>query len=325
MALPPTVDFHAHAQSPKAAELMAGAPNAPRADANPHNEHLQATRYRAAFEDIAVRMQTMDRQRIEMQVVSPAPNYAYWADQDLSPRIAAASNEHVAEVCARHPERLVGLGHVSLQFPDLAAQQVGTVLDSLGLKGVEIGTRAEDVDLDDPRLDAFWAAASTRRAPVFIHPAGTTLGKRVAKYYLTNVIGNPLDTTIALTNLIFGGVLERFPELRIVAAHGGGYLPSYFSRSHHGYEVRPELRTVPHPPMHYLRRVTVDNLVYEPEYLAHIVNVIGASQVVLGTDYPFDMGQDNPVDLLEAVGGLDAANMERIKSGNALRLLGMQS
>ncbi len=323
MAPPVTVDFHAHAQSPKAAELIAKAPNNPGAEPNPHNEHLQRTRYHAAFTDLSVRLQTMDRQRIDMQVISPAPFYAYWADENTSPRIAQASNEHVAEICARQPDRFVGLGHVSLQFPELAAQQVSTILDSLHLKGIEIGTRAEDVDLDDPRLDPLWTVAQARQAPVFIHPAGTTLGKRVAKYYLTNIIGNPLDTTIALTNLIFGGVLERFPTLRVVAAHGGGYLPSYFARSHHGYEVRPELRTIPHEPGHYLRRVWVDNLVYQPEYLAHVINVIGPTQVVLGTDYPFDMGQDNPVDLLEAVGGLSPADLAAIKGQNALRLLGV--
>jgi aminocarboxymuconate-semialdehyde decarboxylase len=325
MAVPLTVDFHAHAQSPKAAELIASAPDNPGAEANPHNQHLFATRYRAAFTDVAVRLQTMDRQRIDMQVVSPAPNYAYWADEALSARIVAASNEHVAEVCATLPDRLVGLGHVSLQFPDLAAQQVGTALDSLGLKGVEIGTRAEDVDLDDPRLDPLWTAAEVRRAPIFIHPAGTTLGKRVARYYLGNIIGNPLDTTIALTNLIFGGVLERFPNLRVVAAHGGGYLPSYFSRSRHGYQVRPETRGIPHSPGHYLRRLWVDNLVYEPESLAHIINVIGPTQVVLGTDYPFDMGQEHPVELLEAVAGLSSEDTRRIKADNALRLLGLQT
>jgi len=322
MASPVTVDFHAHAQSPLAVELIAGAPNNPGTDANPHNQQLFNTRYRAAFSDIAVRLQTMDRQRIDMQVVSPQPAYAYWADRETSPRIVAASNEHVAEVCSKSPDRLVGLGHVSLQYPELAAEQVGTILDSLRLKGVEIGTRAESVELDDPSLDPFWTALAARGAPVFIHPAGNALGGRTQKYYLGNIIGNPLDTTIALTNLIFGGVLERFPNLRVVAAHGGGYLPAYFTRTVHGYEVRPEAREVPHPPLHYLRRITVDNLVYEPELLAHIVNVVGASNVVLGTDYPFDMGQDNPVDLLDSV-GLSATDAASIKSTNALRLLGM--
>ena len=302
MAPPVTVDFHAHAQSPKAAELIASAANNPGADANPHNQHLFATRYSAAFSDIAVRMQTMDRQRIDMQVVSPAPNYAYWADEATSPQIATASNEHVAEVCAHYPDRLVGLGHVSLQFPR-----------DRGAAG------RHDPGFARPERHRDRHARRRRRPgrpvarPVLVggrgasragvHPSGRARRsvKRVAKYYLGNIIGNPLDTTIALTNLIFGGVLERFPNLRVVAAHGGGYLPAYFSRSTHGYEVRPEAREIPHPPLHYLRRITVDNLVYEPEFLAHVINVVGASNVVLGTDYPFDMGQDNPVDLLEAV------------------------
>src|SRR3954469_373417 len=321
MPLPVTVDFHAHAQSLKATELISGAAANPGGEANPHNHHLARTRYDAAFRDINVRLHTMDRERIDMQAVSPAPNYAYWADAELSDKIVTASNEHIAELCATNPDRFVGLGHVSLQYPELAARQVKTAMTGLGMRGVEIGTRAESVDLDDPSLDPFWAAAQEQRAPIFIHPSGTTLGKRVAKYYLGNIIGNPLDTTNALTNLIFGGVLERFPMLNVVAAHGGGYLPSYFARSVHGHQVRPEMHTISRPPTEYLRRIWIDNLVFEPLFVAHLVTVMGASRIVLGTDYPFDMGQENPVDLVEAVPGLSEADRDRIKGGNALELL----
>ena len=321
MRLPVTIDFHAHAQSPKATELIARAPGHPGAEQNAHNEHLFETRYRAAFRDMDLRLRTMDRQRIDMQVVSPSPNYAYWARQELSEQIVAASNEHVADACDSHPDRFVGLGHVSLQFPDLAATQLAAAVGALGLRGIEISTRVEEVELDDPCLDPFWAAAQDHAAPIFIHPAGTTLGKRVARYYLTNVIGNPLDTTIALTNLILGGVLERFPSLKVVAAHGGGYLPSYFSRTEHGYAVRPEMPKLPRPPGHYLRRLWIDNLVWRPENLAHLINVMGASQIVLGTDYPFDMGQEHPVDLVEAVAGLSQEEMEQINGRNAIALL----
>lgn len=324
MPLPLTVDFHAHAQSPKAMELISAAASNPGGEVNPHNHELARTRYTPAFRDVNVRLHTMDRERIDMQAVSPAPNYAYWADEALSDRIVTASNEHVAELCATNPDRFVGLCHVSLQFPELAAQQLGTAITRLGMRGVEIGSRVEDVDLDDPSLDPFWAAAQALRAPIFIHPSGTTLGKRVAKYYLGNVIGNPLDTTIALTNLIFGGVLERFPMLNVVAAHGGGYLPSYFARSVHGHQVRPEMHTISRPPTEYLRRIWVDNLVFEPLYVAHLVTVMGASRVVLGTDYPFDMGQENPVDLVEAVPGLTAADQDKIKGGNAIELLHLE-
>lgn len=324
MPLPLTVDFHAHAQSPKAMELISAAASNTGGEVNPHNHELARTRYTPAFRDVNVRLHTMDRERIDMQAVSPAPNYAYWADEALSDRIVTASNEHVAELCATNPDRFVGLCHVSLQFPELAAQQLGTAITRLGMRGVEIGSRVEDVDLDDPSLDPFWAAAQALRAPIFIHPSGTTLGKRVAKYYLGNVIGNPLDTTIALTNLIFGGVLERFPMLNVVAAHGGGYLPSYFARSVHGHQVRPEMHTISRPPTEYLRRIWVDNLVFEPLYVAHLVTVMGASRVVLGTDYPFDMGQENPVDLVEAVPGLTAADQDKIKGGNAIELLHLE-
>jgi aminocarboxymuconate-semialdehyde decarboxylase len=323
MPLPVTVDFHAHAQSPKAMELIANAPANPGGEANEHNQYLGRTRYDAAFRDINVRLHTMDRERIDMQAVSPAPNYAYWADEALAEQIVTASNEHVAEICATNPNRFVGICHVALQHPALAARQLAAAMTTLGMRGVEIGTRAEAVDLDDPALDPFWAAAQELRAPVFIHPAGTTLGKRVAKYYLGNVIGNPLDTTIALTNLIFGGVLERFPTLNVVAAHGGGYLPSYFARSVHGHQVRPEMHTISRPPTEYLRRIWIDNLVFDPVNVAHLITVVGPTRVVLGTDYPFDMGQENPVELIEGVPGLSAADVQRIKGGNAIELLGL--
>jgi aminocarboxymuconate-semialdehyde decarboxylase len=236
----------------------------------------------------------------------------------------AAANEHVAEVCALRPDRLVGLGGVSLQFPELAASQLRSAMTTLGLRGAEISTRAGDLELDDPRLDPFWQAAQDLGAVLFIHPPGNTLSGRLARYYLINLIGNPLDTTIALTHLIFGGVLERFPRLKIVAAHGGGYLPSYFSRTEHGHAVRPELQTIPRPPREYLRQIWIDNLVFNPENLAHLVSVMGASRIVLGTDYPFDMGQENPVDLVEAVAGLTDEQAAQIKGGNAVELLGLR-
>src|SRR5205085_76141 len=160
-------------------------------------------------------------------------------------------------------------------------------------------------------------------ALIFMHPAGSTLGRRLEKYYLSNVIGNPLDTTIALSHLVFGGVFERFPNLKLCAAHGGGYLPSYLPRSDHGFEVRPEAKTISHPPSHYVRKIYVDALVYNPANVAHIIDVLGPSQVVLGTDYPFDMGEERPVDVVNAVPGLSEVDRDRVRRGNALGLLGL--
>ena len=291
--------------------------------ANPHNEHLMRTRYKPAFESLDTRLETMDRQGIDLQVVSHMPNFAYWADRDLAEQIGDAANTHIADLCAQQPLRLVGLCLVALQFPELAARQLENAMGSMGMKGAEIATRVNDMELDDQRFEPFWSAAEELGALIFMHPAGSTLGQRLARYYLSNVIGNPLDTTIALSHLIFGGVLERHPRLKLCAAHGGGYLPSYIPRSDHGYEVRPEAQTIPHPPSHYLRRVFVDTLVYKPENVAHLVRELGASQLVLGTDYPFDMGEDRPLEVVSAVDGLSQDDRERIKSRNALQLLGM--
>jgi aminocarboxymuconate-semialdehyde decarboxylase len=281
------------------------------------------TRYRAPFDDIDVRLETMTRQGIEMQVVSHMPNFGYWADQTVAQQIVDAANTLIADMCRDHPSKFVGLCLVALQFPELAARQLEDAMGSMGMRGVEIGTYVNGMDLDDERLEPFWATAERLRALIFIHPAGSTLGERVARYYLSNVIGNPLDTTIALSHLIFGGVLERYPNLKICAAHGGGYLPSYFPRTIHGFEVRPEAQTIAHPPDYYLRKLFVDALVYKPENVAHIVREMGASHVVLGTDYPFDMGEEHPVEVLEAVPGLSTEERQLIKSVNAMRLLGM--
>jgi len=317
--LPSAIDVHAHTISPRLVELTAGHQGPP----NAHNEHLMRTRYRTAFESLDARLETMARQGIDMQVVSHQPNFGYWADRVVAEQIVDAANTHIAQLCATRPDKFVGLGLVALQFPELAARQLEDAMRSMGMRGVEIGTRLEDAELDAEPLETFWAAAEQLGALIFIHPAGTTLGQRVARYYLSNLLGNPLDTTIALSHLIFGGVLERHPRLKIVAAHGGAYLASYISRSDHGYQVRPEAQTIPHPPSHYLRRIFVDALVFTPENLAHVIGQVGVSQVVLGTDYPFDMGEDDPLSVLAAVDGLPEDDRLRIKSGTASRLLGL--
>jgi len=316
---PKTIDVHAHALSPRLVELTASHQGPP----NPHNEHLMRTTYRAPFADVNVRLETMDRQGIDLQVISHMPNFGYWAERDLAEQIVMAANTLIADMCRDHPRRFVGLGLVALQFPELAARQLEEGMRAMDMRGVEIGTYVDGLDLDDERLEPFWAAAESLDALVFMHPVGSTLGGRLARYYLSNVIGNPLDTTIALSQLIFGGVLERHPRLKLVAAHGGGFLPSYLPRSDHGYEVRPEAQTIPHPPSHYLRRVWVDALVYRPENVAHIIRTLGASQVVLGTDYPFDMGEERPLSVLDGVSDLSATDRQRIAGDNALGLLGM--
>jgi aminocarboxymuconate-semialdehyde decarboxylase len=319
-AVPRTVDVHAHALSPRLVELTAGHRGPP----NAHNEHLMRTTYRTAFDSVDARLQAMQGQGIDLQVVSHMPNFGYWADQNLSEQIVMAANELIAAMCREHPTRFVGLCLVSLQFPEVAARQLEQATATMGMRGVEIGTFVNGMELGDARLEPFWATAERLGALVFIHPTGSTLGGRLAPYYLSNIIGNPLDTTIALSHLIFSGTLERHPRLNIVAAHGGGYLPSYAPRTDHGFEVRPEAQTIPRPPSEYLHRLYVDALVYKPQNVAHLVREMGAGHVVLGTDYPFDMGEDAPVAVLNGVPDLSDADRELICRGNASRLLGLE-
>ena len=174
--LPRTIDVHAHALSPRLVELTASHQGPP----NPHNEQLMRTTYRAPFADIDIRLATMDRQGIDMQVVSHMPNFAYWAERDVAEQIVEAANTHIADLCARQPQRLVGLCLVALQFPDLAARQLEAAMASMGMKGAEIATRVNDLELDDERLEPFWSAAEQLGALIFMHPAGSTLGQRLA-------------------------------------------------------------------------------------------------------------------------------------------------
>jgi aminocarboxymuconate-semialdehyde decarboxylase len=274
---------------------------------------------------VEARLADMDVMGVDMQVLSPSPSqYYYWADPDLARQIVTVQNEHIADTCARHPDRFVGLGTLALQHPALAAEQLRDAMRRLNLKGVEISTAVNAMELDDAQLTPFWAAAEELGAVIFIHPFGTTLGQRVSSHYLSNIIGQPLETTVALSHLIFGGVLDRHPGLKIVAAHGGGYLPSYCGRSNHGYDVRPEARADARwRPIDYLRSIWFDTLVYEPNALRHLVDVVGASQLVVGSDYPFDMGHTDPQGLLAATSGLTDEQRAAILGGNALSLLGL--
>ncbi len=270
------------------------------------------------------RLADMDAMGVDVQVLSPSPTqYYYWADEALGQEIVRLHNTHIAEQCALHPERLVGLGTLALQHPRLAVEQLTHLVKTLGLRGIEVSSTVNGAELADARFEPVWARAEELGAIVFIHPLGTSLGERVDRYYLANTIGQPLETTVALSELIFGGVLDRYPGLRIVAAHGGGYLPSYFGRSDHAFKVRPEAATMKMAPRDYLRRIWFDTLVYEPEMVRHLIEVVGVSQLVVGTDYPFDMGSYDPHRLLEAVAGLDAQDRARILGGNAADLLGL--
>ena len=292
-----------------------------------HNNTVMLPRAFPKLTRVEERLADMDATGVDIQVLSPSPTqYYYWAEHELAQQLVRLQNEHIAALCALHPERFVGLGTLALQHPQLAADQLEYAMRQLGLKGVEISTSVNGEELDAGLLLPFWKKAEELGAIIFIHPFGTTLGERVRTHYLSNIIGQPLETTIALSHLIFGGVLDRHPGLKIVAAHGGGYLPSYCGRTNHGHDVRPEAKAAARlRPVEYLRKMWFDTLVYEPEALRHLVNVVGASQVVVGSDYPFDMGHYDPHGLIGSTPGLTEDEAAAILGGNAAALLGLNA
>jgi aminocarboxymuconate-semialdehyde decarboxylase len=271
------------------------------------------------------RLRDMDAMGVDMQVLSPSPSqYYYWAEHDLAREIVRVQNERVAATCATHSERFVGLGTLALQHPDLSVEQLTHAVKTLNLKGVEISTAVNGLELADAKFEKFWAKADELGCVVFIHPLGTSLGDRVNQFYFTNIIGQPLETTIALSNLIFGGVLDARPGVKIVAAHGGGYLPAYIGRSDHGYKVRPEVGHIQKRPSEYLKQIYFDSLVYSPEQLRNLIAQVGASQIVIGTDYAFDMGDYDVHELIEGLTEVSPIERAMILSGNARRILGLE-
>lgn len=233
------------------------------------------------------------------------------------------ANQGLAAVVAEEPARLTGLGLVPLQHPEHCVAALEHAL-SLGLLGVEISSHAPradggTVELSDPALEPFWARAAETGALVFLHPFGCTLDERLDRFYLANTVGQPVENAVALSHLVFSGVLDRHPGLRVLAAHGGGYLPTYLGRSDHAWTVRPEARECAELPSSYLRRLWFDSLVHTPAALRALVDAVGADRVALGSDFPFDMGVTDPVERVRAA-GLSAPDTDLVLAGTAAAL-----
>src|SRR5262245_21423704 len=273
------------------------------------------------------RLRQMDAQGIDVEVLSVNP-FWYAADRDLARTLIQAQNEKLAEFCSAHSDRFVGLASVALQHPDLAAQQLEDGVRKLGLKGGAVGDIVNNEELSSERFDPFWARAEQLGAPIFIHPQGIAeLRSRLqGNGLLTNVIGNPLGTTIALSHLIFEGTLDRFPGLKLCAAHGGGYLPSYADRSDHGCVTFPAQcnKKLNKKPTEYLKQIYVDSLVFSAEALRHLVAVCGIGQLVLGTDQPYPWTTTGVAHIL-GTPGLSDNDRIAILGGNAAALLHLQA
>ncbi|WP_345800735.1 amidohydrolase family protein [Microbacterium sp. AZCO] len=270
---------------------------------------------------VAERLAAMDAQGVDRQWVSASPNHFYpWAPEGLGVWVASEANRLIADHVAQAPDRLTGLGLVPLQHPSRILECLDDAVLGRGLAGVEISSFAGDVELSDERLEPFWARAAELGAVVFLHPFGCSLDERLDRFYLSNTVGQPTENAVALSHVIFSGVLDRHPDLRIVAAHGGGYLPFAIGRSDRAWKVRPEAQRCAHAPSTYLRKLWFDTVVHDPMALRHLVEVAGASQVVLGSDFPFDMGLDDPVSFVRGA-DLPVELTERILGGNAAALL----
>jgi aminocarboxymuconate-semialdehyde decarboxylase len=327
-----TFDIHAHVAVPQAAAFikphldMATIPFAH--FASPESQAVGAKQeedIRSRITGFDERLKDLDAMGLDMQLVMPPPMQCYYTVAlDVAVKASQMVNDGVAEYVARMPDRFVALGTVPLQDGQEAAAELERCMKKLGFKGAEILTNVAGHEISEPAYAPFWKKAEELGALVVLHPNGFTEGRRLARYYFNNVIGNPFDTTMALHYLIFDGVLERHPDLKILAVHGGGYLAAYSGRIDHAWGARSDSRgDLPQPPTTYLKKIYFDTVVFTPHQLKALIEVFGADHVLMGTDYPFDMAEFDPIGHLASAGTLDASTIAAIAGGNAKRLLGL--
>ena len=314
-----TIDIHAHCQLSDIWPLVEGRPEL--GGKNPYDD-----KERKHVENIDARLAQMDEMGLDMQALSITVfQHFNWAEQELAETLVEQHNEKLAEICDAYPDRFVALGVVALQHPKLAARQLDRAVREFGHRGVMITANINGEDLSDPKFHPFWQKAEELDVVIFIHPKHFSEGTErfKGKGFLSNVIGNPLDTSVALAHLIYEGTLDRFPGLKVVFAHGGGFIPSYIGRYDHGHNSadrggRGDEQMVPSD---YLKRLYFDTLVYRTENLAHLIRECGVSQLVLGTDHPAGMANVNAIAHLLSVPGLQDDEIEAILGGNLKELL----
>ncbi|MGA7270546.1 MAG: amidohydrolase family protein [Acidimicrobiia bacterium] len=286
----------------------------------------QLDQVRPKMESIEVRLADMDAMGVDVQALSLAPYQLYnWVGGDLGLRAFRIINDDLAAVVAGHPGRFVGLGAVPLQDVGAAVTELKRCRIELGFPAIEIGTHIGEEEISSPRLESFWEAVEELDVTVFIHPTGFTEPRRFTDHYFLNTVGHPLEETLCAGRLIFDGVMERHPGLKLVFAHGGGFLAAYAGRFDHAYQARDDVGVgLPRLPSEYLSRLYFDTMVFEPDQLSFLIHKYGADHVLLGTDYPYDMGETDPLGLLDEVGGLSTEDRDLIAGGNAARLLGLE-
>ena len=274
--------------------------------------------------DLERRLHDMARAKFDRQVLSVLPQtVAYEEEPALALTLSQIQNEQIAALVKQQPDRFLGLGTVPLQSPEASASELQRCMKELGLRGMMIGSNVKGRNFDDPGLEPVWAAAAELGAFIFIHPTTTAAADRLKDYYLRNFIGNPLDTTIAAACLLFAGVLERHPSIKIFLSHGGGFLPYQEARFIHGWGEREESKKyLKVSPAASLGRFLYDTILHARKPLEFLIDQTGADRVLLGSDYPYDMGQYDTVDLISSL-SIGEAEKAKILGGNARRLLGI--
>ena len=309
-----TVDVHAHCIVPEAAQLI--------------NHSLESPGL--LWSNIGDRLTQMDGSGVDVQALSINP-YWYRAERDAVAELIRVQNEALAGFCAAQPDRFAAFATAALQYPDLAVEQIEHAVKTLGFRGISVGGSVAGEELANPKFHPFWAKCEELGVLVFMHPLGVLelepSGRLSGSGLLTNTIGNPLETTIALSHLIFEGTLDRFPGLKICASHGGGFLPSYIDRSDAVITTFPD-RVGPLPkknPTEYIRggQLYFDSIMFTDEAMRHLIAAAGIDQVVLGTDYPFPWSTA-PVDHIMSIAGLSDEDRIKILGGTAAKLLGIE-
>ncbi len=274
----------------------------------------------AHYHDLDLRLRAMDAQGVTVHALSLMPPMVYWADDVVGIRLARLVNDAMAEATRIHPDRFVALATLPMQDPETAVSEVDRAVTQLGCRGIYLGTNVRGKELTDSSFVPVFERIHALGVPIFLHPLNVIGAQRLANYHLHNLLGNPFDTAVAAANLIFSGLLDRFPELQVCLPHAGGALPYLIGRLNHGWKVRQECRVLKKPPSSYLRRFTYDTISHAPESLHYLIRLVGVDRLMIGSDYCFDMGYERPVEVVTAL-KLSRNDQKKILGGNAARLL----
>jgi aminocarboxymuconate-semialdehyde decarboxylase len=321
------IDTHAHFYPEEWLKLFArdGAAEGATLERNGTKYTIRTQRIVNAFDeefvDLGLRLEGMKRQRVDLQALSLTAPMVYWASPAFGLALAQAYNDAVCAAHKKHPQRFVGLAMLPMQAPELAVRELERAAKLPGVRGMYLATHVNETNLDDKRFWDVYAKAEELGWTIFLHPIDTLGRERTQKYYLRNLLGNPYDTGVAAASLIFGGVLDAFPKLEVNLPHAGGTFPWLIGRLDHGTKVRPELRHMKRLPSEYLRRFTYDTIGHNDAINQALINLVGADRVVLGSDYCFDMGLNDPVGDLERLRELKPAQRDQILAKTPAQLL----